>query len=82
MFFVEECSRSYFNGFQEISNYKQNSGMKNFFAILKIASYATLIIPLIFAFALALSCIARRWCKNSSPGELDRRVAANRLFQA
>lgn len=42
MFFVEECSRSYFNGFQEISNYKQNSGMKNFFAILKIASYASI----------------------------------------
>lgn len=42
---VSEVCRNYFNGFHEISNYKNNTFKVNAIAVLKIVSYGTLLIP-------------------------------------
>jgi hypothetical protein len=43
---ITDVCRSYFNGFNDITNYKNNDPKTNTFALLKILSYFTLVIPI------------------------------------
>lgn len=42
---LRESCESYFNGIYDLSNYKNNDHQTNFFAVLKVLSYFTLVIP-------------------------------------
>src|SRR5690242_9835957 len=46
---VTDICKSYFSGFQEVSNFKNNDNETNALATLKILSYFTIVTPLSFA---------------------------------
>ncbi len=45
---IPSICKGYFNGFQEIGTIKKNDGKTNLLAIVKIFSYCTLVLPLVF----------------------------------
>src|SRR5690348_15874231 len=57
---IADVCKNYFNGCQEISNFKNNDTKVNALAFLKILSYFTVIIPLIFTFVYAAASLYGR----------------------
>lgn len=57
---VTELCKSYFSGFQEISNYRNNTNAINALAMAKILSYFTVVIPAIFAVVYVAASLCGR----------------------
>jgi hypothetical protein len=76
---VKTICESYFNCFSEIKNYKENDARVNAFAVLKILSIATVIVPLGFGIAYGLGLLVGRIQKNFS--SLTQKQAVNTIAQ-
>lgn len=70
---IKVC-RSYFNGFQEISNIRKNNAKTNILAALKILSYLTGLIPLGFGVAYGFYALHGRINKKTDTSETDKAV--------
>lgn len=57
---VSDVCKIYFNGFHDISNYKNNNNKTNILAVLKIFSYFTVLMPLGFAAAYGAAYLCGR----------------------
>lgn len=73
---VAEFCKSYFNGFQDVSNYKKNDTKTNVLAALKILSYLTVVIFLGFAVAYCTASLCGRVGKKESLSSRDQDINA------
>lgn len=75
--------KSYFNGFNEIGNFKKNDNKTNALALLKIFSYCTGLIPLGFAVSYGVLSLCGRVSKKKTPSSQDQKVdsQAKQAFQ-
>lgn len=71
---VEGFCKYYFNGFNELYNYRKNSVRDNAVAFLKVISYFTIIIPLSFGVIYELSSLFGRINKKTDLTALDTKV--------
>ncbi len=71
---VKTFCKSYFNGFQDVSNYKKNDAKTNVLAVLKIFSYFTVVIPFGFSVAYGTAYLYARVSKKESLSSNDKRV--------
>jgi O-acetyl-ADP-ribose deacetylase len=72
------CS-SYFNGVDQISHCRQNSAQTNLVALLKIASYFTIIIPASFGLAYGIVRLTGRLGRQAKQKEPTNKVASELL---
>lgn len=71
---ITDFCKSYFNGFQDVSNYKKNDSKTNVLAALKILSYFTVIIPLGFAAVYGAASLYGRVSKKEPLSSQDKNV--------
>lgn len=71
---TSDVCKSYFNGFHELSSLRKNTCIENCAAILKILSYATVIIPLTFAIVHGISSLRGRIKKQNEASENDLKI--------
>lgn len=71
---ISNIRDNYFNGFQQLFNFKNNDSYTNFKAFLKVASYFTLIIPFGLGTVCKLDSLYNRVTKKESPTPLDTKV--------
>lgn len=79
---LKEFCKSYFNGFHNLHNYKENTRKKNGLALLSIVSYFSIIIPLGVAFAYGSLYLYKRISKKSSltPNDVKtKKIASDKL---
>jgi len=72
---ISEICKSYFSGFQEVSDYKKNSNKKNTLAVLKILSYFTGVIPLGFAAMYGAASLYGRVSKKTHLSSSDETIS-------
>lgn len=66
--------KSYFNGFQEISSFKKNTGSKNILATLKVLSYFTVVVLLGFAITYGAASLFGRVSKKQDLSSQDKKI--------
>jgi hypothetical protein len=71
---VTDFCKSYFNGFQDISNYKRNNVKTNILGAVKILSYFTVAIPLGFAAVFGAAYLYNRISKKEDLSFQDKNV--------
>ncbi len=71
---VADFCKSYFNGFQDISNYQKNDIKTNVLAAVKILSYFTVVIPLGFAAVYGAASLYGRVTKKEGLSSQDKSV--------
>ncbi|CUI17423.1 hypothetical protein PNK_1816 [Candidatus Protochlamydia naegleriophila] len=71
---ISEICKNYFNGFDEILNFRMNDKKTNALGLLKILSYCTLIIPLGFATTYGVASLYGRVSQNRELSHIERRV--------
>lgn len=71
---LSNLCKNYFNGFQQISNFKKNTKGESCLAALKILSYFTLVIP---AAVFGIGCLCGRIKKTSTTSKQDQKVKAS-----
>lgn len=71
---VSNVCKSYFSGFQEISNFKKNDNKTNALALLKILSYFTVVIPLVFAAVYGAASLCGRVSKKYDLSSHDKNI--------
>lgn len=71
---VLSICKNYFNGFQEISDFKKNGSTKNVLMLLKILSYFTVIIPLSFAVTYGAASLYGRVSNKQNLPPLDKNI--------
>lgn len=71
---VSECCKSYFDGFQEVCNFRKNDSTTNVLAVLKTLSYFTVVIPLGFAAAYGAASLCGRVSKNQDLFSHDKSI--------
>lgn len=71
---VSDACNSYFNGFQEIANCRKNNSQISGITLLKILSYFTGVIPLMFAAVYGADSLCGRICKKQHLSSLDNNV--------
>lgn len=67
MLTVQEICSSYFKGFHEVIEFPRNGVFKNVLAIMKIASYALIVMPLGYGIIWGVASLTERVCKKSEP---------------
>lgn len=71
---VLDVCKNYFNGFQEVSNFRNNDSTTNVLAALKTLSYFTVVIPLGFAIAYGAASLYGRVSKKQNLSSHDKSV--------
>lgn len=71
---LADFCKSYFNGFQNLLNYKKNDAKTNILVALKILSLFTVVIPLGFATVYGAASLYGRICKKEALSSHDKNV--------
>lgn len=70
---IDVCE-SYFSGFRDIYNFRNNDSCTNSLAVLKIISYFTVLIPLVFAVGYGAASLSGRVSKTNHLSSSDTKV--------
>jgi hypothetical protein len=71
---VVDVCKNYFNGFQEVSDFRKNDSTKNILAALKVLSYFTVLIPVGFAIAYGAASLYGRVSKKQDLSHHDQSI--------
>lgn len=71
---ISEICKNYFNGFDEILNFRINDKKTNALGLLKVLSYFTLLIPLGFATTYGVASLYGRVSQNRELSSIEKRV--------